>query len=618
VDDDQARDREQRRRARNERRRAKGKPQWDTDWELDERWPVAVDMSEQPTMIISPQQLREPLPPRPGSRPVDVEKPRRRASASQAGASTVGDGDQRRRLARSTAVFGLATALSRVLGLAREAVAAGVFGGTGRINAFTVAFQLPNLVRALVADAALSSAFVPVFSELLEKGERRRAWRVASSLFWLMLLGLTALTAVFILIAPHVITVFGNPGGDEPLAVGLSRVLFPIVTLLGVSGIVVGILNSYDHFTVPALSPVFWNIAIVVGLVIGVPQAHSMSTKLYVYAVSILLATFIQVFLPIPWLRTLDRGEERLRVLIDWHDPAVWRVFRLMVPVTLGLGLINVNAVIDTFFASRYIDPNLSPTAIQKAFLIYMLPQGVFSVALATVLFPTLSRLAARGDVPAFRSAVSGGLRQIVFLLAPAAVVSAVLAAPIVRILYQHGRWSPHATAVTAGALAAFSAGLVFNGTMLLLNRAFFSLQENWVPTIVALANLFLNAVLDLAFYRLGTWGIPLSTAIVNVGGSAVLLILLRRRLGRLDGGAIAGSLAKITVASAVVAAVAWVIWHPLDGLLGRSFPAQVVSVGAALAAATVAYLFACRALRVRELQALSALRRTSLSRSPG
>ena len=209
----------------------------------------------------------------------------------------------RRRLLVSTAIFGISTALSRILGLVREVVAAYYFGAAGRINAFTVAFQIPNLVRALVADAALSSAFVPVFSDLLEQGDRKRAWRVASSLFWLMLLGLTALTALYILVAPWVIGVFGNPGHDRGLAVGLSRVLFPIVTLLGISGIVVGILNSYDHFTVPALSPVFWNLAIIVGLVIGVPQAHGIDTKLYVYAGSILVATVIQVLLPMPWLR---------------------------------------------------------------------------------------------------------------------------------------------------------------------------------------------------------------------------------------------------------------------------------------------------------------------------
>src|SRR5437763_2963804 len=193
-----------------------------------------------------------------------------------------------RRLARSTAIFSLATGISRILGLVREVVASYYFGAAGKINAFTVAFQVPNLVRALVADAALSSAFVPVFSELLERGDRKRAWRVASSLFWLMLLGLTALTALFIVLAPLVIAPFGNPGGDRALAVTLSRILFPIVALLGVSGIVVGILNSYDHFTVPALTPVFWNVAIIAGLVLGVPHVHGADAKLYVYAASIL------------------------------------------------------------------------------------------------------------------------------------------------------------------------------------------------------------------------------------------------------------------------------------------------------------------------------------------
>src|SRR5262249_25658610 len=224
-----------------------------------------------------------------------------------------------RRLARSTAIFSLATALSRILGLVREVVAAYYFGAAGKINAFTVAFQVPNLFRALVADFALSAAFVPVFTELQEKGERQRAWRVASSLFWLILLGLSALTAIYILIAPWVIGAFGDPGSDQALAVGLSRVLFPIVVLLGVSGIIVGILNSYDHFTVPAISPVFWNLAIIVGLVIGVPNATTMNTQLYVYAFSILGATIIQTLLPVPWLRGRDG---HLQMVIDWRDPA--------------------------------------------------------------------------------------------------------------------------------------------------------------------------------------------------------------------------------------------------------------------------------------------------------
>jgi putative peptidoglycan lipid II flippase len=511
-----------------------------------------------------------------------------------------------RRLARSTAIFSLATGISRILGLVREVVAAYYFGAAGKINAFTVAFQVPNLVRALVADAALSSAFVPVFTELQERGERERAWRVASSLFWVVLLGLTAMSALFVLVAPWIIGVFGNPGGDRHLAVQLSRVLFPIVALLGVSGIVVGVLNSYEHFSVPALSPVFWNLAIIAGLVIGVPQAHTTDTKLYIYAISILVGTVIQAVLPAPWLRGLDG---RLRVLIDWRDPAVWRVLKLMFPVTLGLGLINFNAVVDSIFASRLIDPTLAPTAIDKAFRLYMLPQGIFSVAITTVLFPSLARLAARGDQSGFRDTIGLGLRQIAFLLIPAAVASAVLAEPITRIVYQRGHFGPSQTPVVAGALAAFSGGLFFNGLMLLLNRGFFSLQSNWIPTTVALGNLGLNAALDAAFYRFGTWGIPLATSVVNVAGSAVLIVLMRRRLGRLGFETIADSVGRILVASAVLAGAAYGTWYALDSGLGRSFPAQLASVGLGLVVATAAYLVACRALRVRELGALLALR---------
>jgi putative peptidoglycan lipid II flippase len=512
--------------------------------------------------------------------------------------------DSRRRLAWSTAIFSLATGLSRIFGLLRESVASYYFGAAGRVNAFTVAFQIPNLVRALVADAAISSAFVPVFSELLEKGDRKRAWRVASTLFWLMLLGLGGLTALFILIAPWLMAPF-HPV-DEPLAVGLSRILFPIVALLGVSGVIVGILNSYEHFSVPALTPVFWNLAIIAGLVLGVPHAHGESSKLYVYAASIVAGTLIQVLLPIPWLRGRD---DRLRLLIDWRDPMVKRVFALMIPVTLGLGLINFNAVVDTFFASRYINNDLAPRAIDTAFRLYMLPQGMFSVAIATVLFPSLARLAAREDIAGFRHTVGIGLRQIAFLLVPASAVSAVLAVPITRLVYERGHFEPSQTRVVAGALAAFSLGLTFNGAMLMLNRAFFSLQSNWIPTLVALGNLVLNAVLDAAFFRVGVWGVPLATSFVNIAGTALLLVLLRRRLRRIELGETAGATIRITAASAVLAAVSFGLWYGLDRIVGRSFGGQVVSVGSALAVGAAVYLFSCRLLGVREVEALLTLR---------
>jgi putative peptidoglycan lipid II flippase len=465
-----------------------------------------------------------------------------------------------RRLARSTAIFSLATGLSRILGLVREVVARNYFGVRGPINAFEIAFLIPNTVRALLADAALSSAFVPVFSELLEKGERRRAWRVASTLVWLILLGLGGLTALFILVAPWVMSPLPY---KQSLIVGLSRLLFPLVAILGVTGIVVGILNSYEEFSIPALTPVFWNLVIILGLVLGVPHVGSTDGKLYVYAGSIVVATVVQLLLPLPWLRGRDG---RLQLVIDWRDPAVRKVFALMIPVSLGLGLININALIDALFAAKLIDPQIAPSAINAAFRLYMLPQGMFSVAIATVLFPTLSRLAVRRDVPGFRSTVSLGLRQIAFLLVPASVVSAALAEPTTRIVYQRGHFAPSQTPVVAAAL-------------------------------------------DAAFYRFGTWGIPLSTSIVNLAGTAVLLVLLRRRLVRLELRETTDSLLRIIAASVLLGGACFGTWYGLDQAFGRSFGAQVVSVGTALIVGTVVYLAACRALKVRELGALLALR---------
>jgi putative peptidoglycan lipid II flippase len=280
--------------------------------------------------------------------------------------------------------------------------------------------------------------------------------------------------------------------------------------------------------------------------------------------------------------------------------------------VTLALGLINFSFIVNTFFAARFVDPQLAPSAIDAAFRIYMLPQGMFSIAVATVLFPRLSQLAARGDSTGFREMVSLGLRQIGFLLIPASAVAAVLAEPIVRLLYQRGEFVSDQTPVVAGALAAFALGLTFNGTMLLLNRAFFSLQSPWVPTVVALGALVLNAILAAILYRVGVWGIPLATSLVNIAGTLALIAILRRRLGTLDGRAIASSYGRIAVASVAAAAAAFGVWYGLDKLLGTSLSAQIVSVGGGMLAAAGAFLAVSALLRVRELQTILALVRRS------
>ena len=611
--DEAERQRHERRLERDRRRREQGKRGYFESEATLDSWPIAQDPAEQATTIMRPRrdpdrgELTELE-----AQALDAEG----QAAPFAAEAPVSVPDEQheeagRGLARSGVIFAVATGVSRVIGLVREIAQAAIFGISGPVNAFEIAFLIPNTVRSLVADSALSAAFVPVFSDLLVKGERKRAWRVASSIFWLMLLGLGGLTALFLVIAPLVMAIFGYGPHDTfgQLAAGLARILFPLVLILGLTGIVVGILNSYDHFTVPALSPVLWNLIILLGLGLGVhttdPSEHS--TRLYIYAVSILVATIAQFLLPLPWLRGLDG---RLHMAIDIHDPAVKRVFKLMIPVTIGLGLININAVIDQLFATHYLDKTLAPAAIVRAFRLYMLPQGVFSVAVATVLFPLLSRHAARADWNGFRHTVSTGLRLICFLLLPASAAAAVLATPIVRLLYQHQNFVAKDTPIVAACLAAFALGLTFNGTMLMLNRGFFSLQSPWIPSWVAAGNLGLNAVLDAVFYRFGIWGIPLSTSLVNIAGTAALLYFFRRRVGGFELRDTARTFALVVVASAVLAAVAWWVWHLLDSGLGRSLPAQIVSLGAGLALGYAAFFGACRLLGVQELDTLLRLRR--------
>jgi len=612
--EDAERQRQERRLERDRRRREQGKQTYFESEATLDSWPVSQDPASAPTSILRPRRdperdelieleaqeldLEGQAGQAAGFAPVSSEEPAPEAEAATS-----------RGLARSGVIFAVATGISRVIGLVREIAQAAIFGIHGPINAFEIAFLIPNTVRSLVADSALSAAFVPVFSDLLVKGERKRAWRVASSLFWLMLLGLGGLTALFIVIAPLVMAIFGFGPGQQygEIAAGLARILFPLVLILGLTGIVVGILNSYDHFTVPALSPVLWNLIILLGLGLGWHATSSVSTQLYIYAGAILIATIAQFLLPLPWLYGLDG---RLHMVIDIHDPAVKRTFKLMVPVTIGLGLININAVIDQLFATHYLNRDEAPAAIVRAFRLYMLPQGVFSVAVATVLFPLLSRHASRKNWDGVRNTVNTGLRLICFLLVPASMAAAALATPIVRLLYQHGNFGPSATPTVAACLAAFSLGLTFNGTMLMLNRGFFALQSPWIPSWVAAGNLGLNAVLDAVFYRFGTWGIPLSTSLVNIAGTWALLVFFRRRMGRFGLGETSRSFLRVTAAAVVLAGVSWGVWYALDQALGRSLPAQIVSLGMGLVLGYAAFFGVCRLLGVHELQTMLRLRR--------
>ena len=511
------------------------------------------------------------------------------------------------RIARSTAFFSIATAASRIAGLAREVVAAGYYGINGPVSAFTIAFQVPNLIRALFADAALQPAFVPVFTELLGKKAYKEAFRLASTLLLLVTMVLGVMTALFVLAAPVIMPIFA-PGFEGPildLTVTLSQVLFPILILLGISGIVVGILNSYDRFGAFAISPFFWNLTIIVVLVVLEPMFHGRD-RIYAYAIGILVGTLVQLLIP-AW--DLRNTPFHFTWSFDWRHPGVRRVFLLMLPVTISLGLINFNNLINSFFGSLVSDQ--APAAIDKAFRIYQLPQGIFSVAIATVLFPTLARFANAGAIDDLRATMANGMRQILFVLVPAAAAILALSDPMIRLVYQRGEFNPAETTVVATALFWFAFSLPTNGLYLLQTRTFFSLQRPWQATALATIDLVVSALAALVLYGpFGVGGIVAGTGIGTTVAVVAQAVILRRKFGGLELGRLFSTTVRITIAAAALAGVSWLVWDVLDEALGRGLGGQIVSLSAGLGAGGLVYVAVAKLLRVEELEQMTRLLR--------
>jgi putative peptidoglycan lipid II flippase len=511
-----------------------------------------------------------------------------------------------RAAARNTAIFSVLTGVSRIAGLAREIVASSYFATSGAFSAFTIAFQVPNVVRSLFADAALGAAFVPVFTEMLEQGRRKEAFRLASTLFFLILTVLGAITVLFIAFAGVIMPLFvgAQLAGLEDLTVGLSRVLFPVVLVLGLNGLAVGILNAYDHFTIPALSPLVWN-AVILFCLVGSQHVLSGDDQLYGYAIGVIIGTIVQFAMAAPMLRRLGF---HLEVSFSFRDERVRKVLRLMLPVTIGLGLIYFNVLINSTLGSLVSEG--APRAIDAAFRIYMLPQGMFSVAIATVLFPALSRYAARRDLDGLRALTANGMRQIFLLLIPAAAATLALATPITRLIYQHGQFGAGSTDLVSSALFWFSFSLPFSGVNLLLTRTFFSLQKPWITTGIAALNLTVNVGVSVALY--GPFGIPgivIGTAVSSAVMTLAQMHFLRRELhGRLEVRRTLAVTAQVTAAAALLAGAAYIVWYGLDRALGEGVPAQILSVGIALSVGAAVYAFTVLALRIPEARQIQRL----------
>jgi putative peptidoglycan lipid II flippase len=304
----------------------------------------------------------------------------------------------------------------------------------------------------------------------------------------------------------------------------------------------------------------------------------------------------------------LRKIEFRVSFVCDWRDPRVKQVLILFIPVTISIGIINLDIFLNAGFGS--LVSSHTPSAINNAFRIYMLPQGIFSVAVATVLFPTLSRMAARRDVNGMRRTIGNGMRQINLLLIPSSALMLVLAAPITRLVYQHGNFGPYSTHLVSTALFWFSFSLPFAGVNLLLSRAFFALKRPWIPTKLAAINIVVDAIVSIALYKpLGITGLVIGTAAANV----VMTILQVWRLrigfnGYLEGGQTMMITVRILVATVIMAALARGVWVLLDHLLGVSLPAQILSVGISCALACVVYAKFVLTMRVPEARQIQGL----------
>ena len=533
-------------------------------------------------------------------------------------------------------MLALATAGSRVLGLVREIVMVSFLGLGAEMGAFTVAMKVPNLVRTLLADTALSAAFIPVFSGLLEKGRERDAWQVAFTVAVVAASALGVVTALGMVFSPEVVKVVA-PGWTSKfpetvgLTVSLMRIMFPTVVIMGIAGIFMGILNSYNHFAMPAIAPIVWNI-----IIIGVVALFSGRYGFHALAWGVMLGTLAELLLQVPsvwkrrWRHQAVLGSEgapgaRAETLrtspwrLTLRSAEVRQVGVLLGPVILTLGIINFNSFIDTIVAALLGEA--APAYIDKAFRLFQLPQGMFAIAIGTVLFPALSRHGAAGRMAEFRQDLSLGIRQIFFVTLPFAAFFSVLSVPTIRLIYEHGQAYGDQVAIsgTASALFFFSVGMAFVSVNTLLNRAFYSIRKTWVPLAMGAVNLALNAALDLLLYKpLGVGGITLSTSVVSLVNFFGLILLLSPRVGGVDGRRVAWSAVRAVIALIPLAGVAYGVWWGVDALLGRALWAQILSVGAAYVAGGAAYCLAAWAMRMPELRdVLSVIRTRREARTP-
>ena len=514
------------------------------------------------------------------------------------------------RLARSAGLTGAATLTSRILGLVRDQVLAALFGAGNDMDAFIVAFRIPNLVRDLFAEGAMSAAFVPTFTRHLTRHGKRDAWRLGNNVVNALLLLTGVAVLVGIVFARPIVTAYAGsyaavPGKLE-LTIRLTRVMLPFLTMVAIAAAMMGMLNSLHHYFVPALAPAMFNVATIVCAFALVPLMPAIGLpRIMAIAIAALVGGVGQV--AVQW-RPLRREGFAYEPYLNWRDPGLRQVLLLMGPGTIGLAATQVNIFVNTLLATSQGTGAVS--WLTYAFRLMYLPIGLFGVSIGTAVLPAVSRHAAIDDVDGVRATVSRGIAMMLMFNIPATFGLLALATPIVRLLFERGHFLPSDTMQTAAALRFYALGLVGYSTVRIASPTFYALRRSRVPVVVSVCTIAVNVILSVALVRvMGFRGLALGTSVAALANGLLLAWLLSKALHGIDGGRLAIVLLKTVAAGLAMTAVTLGVQAALRVVLpGEYFVAQATRLAAAIGLGIIALAGSAKLLRIREFDDLVAV----------
>jgi putative peptidoglycan lipid II flippase len=520
---------------------------------------------------------------------------------------------------KAAGLVAVAVMCSRVLGLIRDQIFAALFGGGWLMDAFTIAFRIPNLLRDLFAEGALSTAFVTTFSKTTAVQGDTAAWSLANKVATLTAVVLSAITIVGIIFSPWLVSVLapGFSGEKAALTITLTRVMYPFILLVSVAALVMGMLNAKNVFGVPAMASSFFNLgSIVGGVLLGWWLDPSFGPRaLLGFALGTLIGGGLQLAVQLPALRRVGYV---FHPDFRWRDAGVKAILRLMGPSVVAASTTQVNVLVNSVFASELGD---GPTFwLQAAFRLMQLPLGIFGVALGTVALPMLARMAATGNVVSFRSELARGMRLAFLLTIPASVGLIMLAEPIISVLFQHGKFGAHETAESAAALRFYALGLCGYAALKVLVNAFYAVDRRKTPMVVSFIAVTLNLALNWLFtLRLG-WGhrgLAFSTACIATTNFLVLYFLMRSHLGYLESGVMLRLFSKLALPSLLLAGICWAGLHSLlASWATQALAPKAVALALVIAVAAAAFFFSATALGITELREVThAVKRRLLRR---